>query len=53
MIRTKKAVAFASGIDETEAYRPEQLFSDAIKGLNTFGAKVVRPKEFYSILVHE
>ena len=53
MIRTKKGVAFASGIDETEAYRPEQLFSDAIKGLNTFGAKVVRPKEFYSILVHE
>lgn len=53
MIKTKKAVAFASGIDETEAYRPEQLFSDAVKGLNTFGAKVVRPKEFYALTIHE
>ena len=42
MIRTKRN-SFAGGIDEVEAYRRE-LFSDAIKGLNTFGAKVVRPK---------
>ena len=51
MIRTKEAVAFASGIDKVEAYRPETLFSDAIKGLNTFGAKVVRPKELYAMRV--
>lgn len=51
MIRTKDAIAFAGGIDETEAYRPETLFSDAMKGLNTFGAKIVRPKEIYVMKV--
>jgi hypothetical protein len=51
MIRTREAIAFASGIDKVEAYRPETLFSDAIKGLNTFGAKVVRPKELYAMRV--
>jgi hypothetical protein len=51
MIRTKNAIAFASGIDKVEAYRPESLFSDAIKGLNTYGAKVVRPKELYALKV--
>lgn len=53
MIRTKDAMAFAGGIDETEAYRPETLFSDAMKGLNTFGAKIVRPKEIYTMKVHK
>ena len=51
MARTKDAIAFAGGIDKTEAYRPETLFSDAMKGLNTYGAKVVRPKELYTMLV--
>lgn len=50
IIKTRKAIAFASGIDEVEAYRPEELFSDAVKGLNTFGGKVVRPKEMYDIV---
>lgn len=49
VIKTSKAVAFASCIESVEAYRPEGLFSDAIKGLNTFGGKVVRPKELYVI----
>lgn len=53
MIRTKNAIAFAGGIDETEAFRPETLFSDAIKGLNTFGAKVVRPKEIHTLKLHK
>lgn len=53
MIRTKEAIAFASGIDKTEAYRPEKGFSDAMKGLNTFGAKIVRPKELYVIKAHK
>jgi len=26
-----------------EAYRPESAFSDALKGLHLYGAKVVRP----------
>ena len=49
MVRTKKAIAFASQIDEVEAYRPEGFFSDAVKGLNVYGAKIVRPKELYVI----
>lgn len=45
MVRTKRAIAFAGQIDSVEAYRPDDLFCDAIKGLNVFGAKIVRPKE--------
>jgi hypothetical protein len=49
MIRTKNAIAFASGIEKTEAYRPDKQFSDAIKILDTYGAKLVRPEELYVI----
>ena len=28
-----------------EAYRPEDSFEDALKGLHVYGAKVVRPDE--------
>ena len=52
IVKTSKAVAFCGGIDEVEAYRPEELFSDAVKGLNTYGGKVVRPKELYVIKAH-
>lgn len=37
-------VTFAEQINKTEAYRPESSFSDAIKGLHLYGAKVVRPE---------
>lgn len=53
MIRTKKAIAYVNQIDKVEAYRPETLFSDAIKGLNVYGIKVVRPKELYVIKAHK
>ena len=53
MIRTKDAIAFASGIDELEAYRPEKGFADAVKGLNVFGGKLVRPDELYVIKAHK
>ncbi len=53
MVRTNKAIAFASAIDETEAYRPEKYFSDAIKGLNVYGGKVIRPKELVVIKAHK
>jgi hypothetical protein len=48
-VMTDKAVAFKGCIESVEAYRPEGLFSDAVKGLNTFGCKVVRPKELVLI----
>ena len=53
MVRTKRAIAFAGAIDQVEAYRPETLFSDAMKGLNVYGAKIVRPKELYVIKAHK
>ncbi|MCC5574482.1 P22 coat protein - protein 5 domain protein [Microtetraspora sp. AC03309] len=37
------AISFAEQINKTEAYRPEGGFSDAIKGLAVYGAKLVRP----------
>ena len=47
ILRTDKAVAFAEQIDKVEKYRPEDAFTDAVKGLYVFGAKVVRPNEIY------
>ena len=47
ILRTDKAVAFAEQIDKVEKYRPEDAFTDAVKGLYVFGAKVVRPAEIY------
>ena len=49
MVKTDKAIAFASSIDKVEAYRPQGFFADAVKGLNLYGGKVVRPKEMYTI----
>lgn len=48
-IRTKKAIAAAVQLTEVEAYRPEKYFADAIKGIQVYGAKVVRPKELVVI----
>ena len=53
MIRTKNAIAFVSAIDQMEAYRPEKFFSDAVKGLNVFGGKIVRQKELYVVKAHK
>lgn len=53
LIRTKDAVAFAHGIEKVEPYRPEKQFADAVKVLDTYGAKVVRPKELYIVRAHQ
>lgn len=47
ILRTDKAIAFAEQIEKVEKYRPEDAFTDAVKGLYVFGAKIVRPKEIY------
>lgn len=47
ILRTDKAVAFAEQIEKVEHYRPEDAFTDAVKGLYVFGAKIVRPEEIY------
>lgn len=38
------AWTFAQQVQEVEAYRPEKRFADAVKGLQLYGAKVVRPQ---------
>lgn len=40
---TPAAITFAEQIAKVEAYRPENAFSDALKGLHLYGAKLVRP----------
>ena len=40
-IRGKKAIAFAGQINEVEALRSPNRFKDIIRGLDTFGAKVI------------
>lgn len=47
ILRTEKAVAFAEQIEKLEKYRPDDAFTDAVKGLYVFGAKIVRPDEIY------
>ena len=40
-IRGKKAIAFAGQINEVEALRAEKRFKDIVRGLDTFGSKVI------------
>ena len=40
-IRGKKAIAFAGQINEVEALRSERRFKDIVRGLDTYGAKVI------------
>lgn len=44
------ATSYAEQINKTEAYRPESSFSDAVKGLHLYGAKVVRPEALCTAL---
>lgn len=50
ILRTKRAIAFVDNMNEVEAYRPEDSFEDAIKGLHVYGGKVVRPDELATIV---
>ena len=42
-----ESFGFAEQILKVEAYRPESAFSDAVKGLHLYGAKVMRPDKTY------
>lgn len=48
-LRTEHAVAFDEQINKVEAYRPQDAFEDALKGLYAFGALVTRPQEIVVI----
>lgn len=41
MFGTSEAITFADQINSVEGYRPEGSFSDALKGLDVYGAKLV------------
>jgi len=46
LLRTKAAISYAEQLIDTEAYRlTSEGFGDAVKGLQLYGAKVVKPKE--------
>lgn len=47
----KRAVTHANQVTKVEAFRPESGFTDAVKGLNNWGTKVVRPKELVKFVV--
>lgn len=49
ILRTDKAIDFVEQIDKVEAYRPQDAFSDALKGLYCYGALITRPDEIYVI----
>ncbi len=44
-LKTDRAIAFVNPMTHTEAYRPENQFSDAVKGFVLYDGKIVRPKE--------
>lgn len=43
MAGSNAAISAAEQIDKVEAYRPEDSFSDAVKGLQLYGSKLMRP----------
>ena len=49
--RTRRAIAFAEQLSEIEAYRPDNRFCDAMKGLHLYGAKTIYPQEMVSIVL--
>ena len=53
LVMTRRAIAHASQINEVKSYSPEDYFADAVKGLNVYGTKLVRPKELVAIEVSE
>jgi len=44
MAGTDMAISFAEQIASVEAYRPQSSFSDAVKGLHLWAARVIRPE---------
>jgi len=46
---TRRAISFVEQILEMEAYRPEDTFADAMKGLYVYGGKVIDPKSLVTL----
>lgn len=50
-VRGKKAIAFADQINEVEAFRHQDFFADAVRGLYTYGGKVIDEKRIQVVKV--
>lgn len=50
---TNAGATFAEQITETEGYRPEKNFSDAVKGLHLCGAKVLQKNALATLTVNK
>ena len=51
IVRSKTAIAFAGQINEVDAGKMEKKFSDYIKGLDTFGAKIIAQDELVCVRI--
>lgn len=51
IVRSNKAVAFAGQINEVEAGRMESFFSDYVRGLDTYGARIIAQKEIVCVKI--
>lgn len=51
IVRSNKAIAFAGQINEVEAGRMEKRFSDYIRGLDVYGAKIIAPDELVCVKI--
>jgi hypothetical protein len=49
-LRTRRAIAFVQQTTHIEPYRPESGFSDALKGFNLWGGRIVRPEQIVTIV---
>lgn len=50
ILRTKKAVAYAGCLRSIEPFRPEDDFTDALKGLFVFGVRIVNPEQIVGLI---
>lgn len=51
IVRSNMAIAFAGQINEVEAGRMERRFSDYIRGLDTYGAKIIAQDELVCVKI--
>lgn len=51
IVRSDKAIAFAGQINEVEAGRMEKRFSDYVRGLDTYGAKIISQDELVCVKI--
>lgn len=51
IVRSKHAIAFVGQINEVEAGRMEKRFSDYIRGLDTYGAKIIDQNQLVCVKI--